>query len=312
MNEYILQSEIHSPDAWLFTATTAKVQSKQLTFTSPQEHGSTRHIVTFECKAINMGDAWLEFYHVVEKFVEGASFYTSSYLSYHDWNHIVINKTQNLALIAMFERTLGTSIGIYSQNEFDEIHKIIDESDKDTRLKHFLHCYRMAVLVDAPETQDAYEKYLILAAEALAGEVDNGSGGSKYDSKRLIQILGKDLHKYFFSHVDPVSGKTIRNANMHIGKSPNEKPMETIKIVNKLREFVKKEYGLKNIHIIKEENSPTRGYHRDDGGLIVVKGSKINDIKLSEIENLNEYFKKLPPGVDYVGGEERKEAFRRL
>ena len=290
-NKYTLQSVLISPDAWLFDATTATEISPDLRFVSPNDHGDTRHIVIFECEAANIDNAWRLFYGKVLEFIEAAAFQTTSYLAFHDWNHAITNETQNLCLLAVFKRSLGTSMGLYSQEQIDDVHKIIAAAKQDDKLKDFLHCYRMAILVDSPETQDAYEKYLILACEALAGEIDDGKGGKKYDRKRLEAIVGKELHKYFFSSLDPVVGKTIRNANMHKGKSPNQKPSETIKLVNKLRAFVANEYGLSDLPIIEEKNSPTRGLYRDDGGIILLQGEAVNGVLLQDVDDLEDYMK---------------------
>jgi hypothetical protein len=290
-NKYTIQSVLISPDAWLFDATTASKIHDELQFTSPHEHRNTRHIVTMECEADNIDEAWRQFYGKVIEFVEAVTFQTSSYLAFHDWNHVITNNTQSLCLVASFERSLGTGLGLYSQEQVDDVHKIMAAAKQDSRFKDFLHCYRMAVMVDAPETQDAYEKYLLLACEAMAGEVDDDKGGKKYDRQRLKAIMGKDLHKYFFSSLDPQVGKTIRNANMHKGKSPNQKPSETIKLVNRLRNFVTKEYGLTDLPIIEEKNSPTRGLYRDDGGILLLQGEKVSEVLLKDIEDLNEYMK---------------------
>jgi hypothetical protein len=315
VNKYQIQSVLISPDAWLFDATTATKISENLSFTSPQEHHNNRHVVTFECEAENIDAAWRSFYKEVLDFVEAAAFITTSYLAFFDWNHVIINKTQNVAWVSHFERTLGTSMGLYSQDEVDSLTKIIDEARKDVRLKNFLHCYRMAIMVDVPETQDAYEKYLILACEALAGEIDNGSGSKKYDATRLKTIVGKELHKYFFSSVDPLSGKTIRNANMHNGKSPNQKPGETLKLVNKLRGFIASEYGITHLPMIKEENSPTRGLYRDDGGVILVQGDAVDKIALKDITTLEKYMSDvLKMGLTIVnaGTDEGRELLKHM
>ncbi len=249
-------------------------------------------------------------------------------LSFHDWNHTITNETKQLCMIVVFPRTLGTSLSLHNRESVDDVQKIITTAEQDKRLKLFLHCYRMAILVDAPETQDAYEKYLILACEALAGEVEVVNGGMigrllsklklakpskrmKYDGRRLIAIIGKDLHKYFFSSLDPIAGKTIRNANMHDGKSPNEKPSETIRLVNKLREFVAKEYGLIALTILKEENSPTRGLYRDDGQRLFLGGPIVSSVDLQRITDLEVFLKTLPKGIKPLSGKEAQIMFEK-
>ena len=280
----------------MFDKTTAGPLSPDLTFQDSQDHHDPWNVVTSEINSVNIDVAWRTFFTQVEDFISSAIFQTTSYIAFHDWNHLIINKTKKLALLSLFERSFGTTLSLYKEEEVEDINKLIHISQKDERLKNFLHCYRMAVLVDAPETQDAYEKYLILAAESLAGGVE-GDGRLKYNRKRLQQIVGKDLHKYFFSHIDPVTGKTIRNANMHDGKSPNDKPSETLKIVNRLREFVAKEYGLKSLTMLEEKNSPTRGYYRDDGGRIALKGEGVIQLNLFDIRNINDFMKKIPKNI---------------
>jgi hypothetical protein len=319
-DKYRIQSVIVSPSGWLFETTSARSLSKKLTFTSPKKHGETRHIVSYECVSASLDEAWRSFYKEVDEFIEAAAFHTSSYLSFHDWNHVITNQTKRLCMIVIFPRTLGTPLSLYNQERVDDVNKIIAAAKTDKKLKKFLHCYRMAILVDAPETHDAYEKYLILASEALAGEVNVVDGGfvrrlfdrlglvkstkrMKYDRKRLIQIIGKELHKYFFSSLNPEVGKTIRNANMHDGKSPNDKPSETIRLVNKLREFVANEYDLKDMSIIKEENSPTRGLYRDDGQILFLSGD-VETIDLQGITDLEVFIKALPKGVKVLSGKE--------
>jgi hypothetical protein len=282
--------------------------------------------VSYECEASSLDEAWRAFFKEVEEFIEAASFHTSSYLSFHDWNHLITNQTKQLTMIVLFPRTLGTPLSLYTQGRVDDVKKIIETSKHDKRLKRFLHCYRMAILVDAPETQDAYEKYLILACEALAGEIEVSTGGwirhsmsrlglikptkrMKYDRKRLVAIIGKDLHKYFFSRVDPIAGKTIRNANMHDGKSPNEKPSETIRLVNKLREFVASEYELTELTILKEEHSPTRGLYRDDGQRLFLGGNGVATISLEEITDLEVFIKAIPKDTKILSGKEAQVMF---
>ncbi len=293
LNTYIIQSVLVSPDAWLFDATSSTSVSPDLRFISPHDRRDTRHIVVFECDAKNIDEAWQLFYGKVLEFVEAASFQATSYLAFHDWNYAITNTTKELCLLAVYKRSLGTGMGLDSQEQVDDVSKIIKAAKNDSRLKDFLHCYRMAVLVDAPETRDAYEKYLILACESLAGEVDDGRGGKKMDRKHSESIIGKKLHKYFFSSLDPIVRKTIRNANMHKGKSPNQKPLETIKLVTKLREFVGREYNLLNLPIIEETNSPTRGLYRDYGGIILLQGRAVKDVRLQDVEDLDDYMESL-------------------
>lgn len=327
-DKYKIQSVIISPSGWLFETTSAQSLSDTLTFVSPKKHGETRHIVTYECEANSLDEAWRAFYKEVDEFIEAAAFHTSSYLGFHDWNHTITNVTKQLTMIVIFPRTLGTPLSLYNQERVDDVHKIIEAAKQDKRLKSFLHCYRMAILVDAPETHDAYEKYLILACEALAGEIEVMDGSlinrllsrmrlmkppkrMKYNRKRLIAIIGKDLHKYFFSSLNPGAGKTIRNANMHDGKSPNDKPSETIRLVNKLREFVAKEYGLADMSIIKEENSPTRGLYRDDGQRLFLGGAGVSNIDLQGITDLEVFLKALPKDVKILSGKEAQVMFEK-
>lgn len=314
-SKYKIQSVIISPDAWIFEATTATAISPTLSFKASNVHGDHRHIISYECTAKNIDEAWKMFHIEATNFIEAVVFYTSSYIAFHDWNNIVINKTKNTALVSLFDRTSGTPLGIESQDGFDEIQKIIILAKSDARFKKFLHCYRMALLVDAPETQDAYEKYLILASEALAGEVDNGKGYLKVDHTQLKTIIGKPLHDYFFSSIDPIAGKTIRNANMHDGKSPNQKSNETTKLVNKLREYIAKEYGLNDLKIIKEEHSPTRGLSRDDGSMMVVGGKKLTELlDLREIRNMDEFIKKTSNNttLTYYGNDKARRIYSKM
>lgn len=315
MNQYKIQSVLISPDAWLFDATTAPVVHPELKFLSPHDHKVTRHAVSYQCEASNINEAWRSFYKTVSEFVEAVCFQTTSYLAFQDWNHIITNLTQNLCLISAFKRTNGTSMGLYTQEQIDDVQRLMKEAKSDPRLKNFLHCYRMAIMVDSPETQDAYEKYLILASEALAGEIDDGNGSKKYDRKRLQLIIGKELHKYFFSKIDPLLGKTIRNANMHIGKSSNPKPSETIRLVNMLRKFVAVQYGLKDLPIIDEKNSPTRGLYRDDGGVILLQGENVTKVNIQHVNDLSEYmhsavFNEL--SMINVGGPEGQQLLKQM
>ncbi len=126
-------------------------------------------------------------------------------------------------------------------------------------------------------------------------------GYTKVDRKRLKEILGKELHKYFFSSVDPRVGSTIRNANMHIGKSPNPKASQTIRLVNKMRVYIKDMYDLKDLTLIEEQHSPTRGLYRDDGGVLILKGSSLDTINLAEIDEAIEFARDLPIGVELIG-----------
>ncbi len=301
MNSYQIHSILESPDAWLFSATTSPKICKELEFVDPKEHGKTRHLVSYECEAENLNGAWKSFYKVVTEFLDAAVFYTTSYISFLDWNHVVINTTQNVSLISLYERTLGTSLDFYSEERTDSVQNIRDFAQKDIRLANFLHCYRMAVLVDSPETYDAYEKYLILACEALAGEIKDVDGNVKYDRKRLQSILGKELHKKFFSHVDGTSGKTVRNAHFHLGKVmvTEGKPRKVIELVNQLRQFIASEYGITDLPILRIENSPTRGMHRDDGGIVVIRGQYDNPQILMENCEPNKVFDDLIDKKDY-------------
>lgn len=327
-DKYKIQSVIIAPGGWVFDATSAESFSDTLTFIGSKKHGDSRHIVGYECEAMSLDEAWKGFYKEVGEFIEAAAFQTSSYLSFHDWNHLIVNQTKQLAMFVVFPRTLGTSLNLYTQDHVDDVDKIIASAKQDKRLKGFLHCYRMAILVDAPETQDAYEKYLLLACEALAGEIEVPGGNwfrrafgrlglmgpityTKYDKKRLVEIIGKELHKYFFSSLHPIVGKTIRNANMHTGKSPNEKPSQTLKLVNKLREFVAKEYGLTKITIIKEENSPTRGLYRDDGQILFLKGKGVGNLELQAVRDLEVLLKNIPKDTKITGGKEATAMFEK-
>lgn len=301
---YKIQSIIISPSGWCFSASTASRYSKYLSFESPKKHGNTKHIVSYECKARNINVAWKKFFNLVEEFIEAAAFQTSSYLSFHDWNNIVINKSKNIAVVLIYPRSLNTSLELYNQENVDDVNKIIDIAKNDIKIKNFLHCYKMAILVDAPETQDAYEKYLLLACESLAGEINDGKGYAKVNAVRLKKIIGKTLQKYFFSSINPKVGKTIRNANMHTGKSPNNKPQKTVELVNKLREFIKKEYGLKSLTIIKEQHQPTRGLYRDDGQRIFLSGNGVNNLSLITITDLNDFIKNLPKDIKISTKEE--------
>lgn len=326
MHNYKIQSIIISPGGWTFEKTTAQSLSDRLTFTGSKKHGDTRHTVSYECKAENLDMAWRAFYKEVEEFVEAAAFETSSYLSFHDWNHLILDRDRQICMVVVFPRTLGTPLSLYTLEHINDVNTIITSAKQDAGLKNFLHCYRMALLVDAPETHDAYEKYLLLACEALAGGIEVTDGGFinrmlsrlritkpakriKYDRKRLVSIIGKDLHKYFFSRLNPVVGKTIRNANMHDGKSPNDKPSEAIKLVNKLRAFVAKEYGLNSLTILKEEHSPTRGLYRDDGQRVFLKGDGVEIVDLHTITDLNDFIKTLPENVKIIGGKEAQSMF---
>lgn len=327
-DKYKIQSVIIAPGGWVFDATTAKSFSDTLLFIGSKKHKDPRHIVTYECEANSLDEAWRAFYREVEEFVEAAAFQTSSYLSFHDWNHLIVNETKQLAMFVVYPRSLGTSLNLYTQEHVEDVNKIISTAKKDNRLKNFLHCYRMAILVDAPETQDAYEKYLLLACESLAGDVEVLSKNwfrntlshfkimkpityTKYNKKRLVSIIGKDLHKYFFSRVNPIIGKTIRNANMHTGKSPNEKPSETLKLVRKLREFVATEYGLTKITIIEEKYSPTRGLYRDDGQKLFLKGNGVDKLELKSVENLEVLLKNVPKNTKIMNGKEAAVLFEK-
>ena len=324
-DKYKIQSVIIAPGGWVFEATTAQLSST-LTFISSKKHKDPRHIVSYECEAESLDKAWRSFYKEVTEFIEAAAFQTSSYLSFHDWNHLIVNQTKQLAMIVVFPRTLGTSLSLYTPEHVDDVNKIITSAKQDKRLKGFLHCYRMAILVDAPETQDAYEKYLLLACEALAGETELHDGSrlrrlfsrlsvtrqityTKYDKKRLVAIIGKELHKYFFSSLHPLVGKTIRNANMHTGKSPNDKPSQTLKLVNKLRKFVAGEYGLTKLTIIKEENSPTRGLFRDDGQTLFFGGKGVDNLELQPIKDLTVLLKNVPKDTKIINGRDAAALF---
>lgn len=231
----------------------------------------TEHVVTYESDAANLQLAWSDFYKEVEQYVRAAAFYTSSYLAFHDWRNLVIDYELGVAIISTFNRAIGTPIGIYSQSEADSINTLIEKSNEDERLKNFLSNYKLALLTDAPETQNAYEKYLLLAAEALAVKVEVEGGYLKVDRRRLKQIIGEELHDFFFQHVDPVTGNNIRNLHMHGNESPGSKPSETIKLIRKFKVFVEREYEITGMHLIEENASPTRGLYRDDGGLIMAR-----------------------------------------
>ncbi len=277
VNNYKISSVLESPDAWLFSSTTANRICKDLNFIDPLENGKTRHVVSYECEAESLNEAWRKFYYVVTDFLNSAVFYTTSFISFLDWNHVIVNTTKNISLISIYQRTLGTSLDFYSEERVDSIQKIMDYAKEDSRLENFLHCYRMAVLVDYPEKYDAYEKYLIIACEALAGESIDSDGKFRYDRKRLEKIIGKDLHKKFFSHVDDLVGKTVRNSHFHIGRNLSDnKPKMAVLLVNKLREFIKEEYKIVDLPILEIKYSPTRGMYRDDGGLVLVKGDYQN------------------------------------
>jgi hypothetical protein len=271
MPRFNIQSVIVSPSGWLFSATTATDFSPTLHFKSPEVHGGVEHIVTYESDAANLQLAWQDFYQEVEQFIRAASFYTSSYLAFHDWRNLVIDTKFDVALISTFTRTYGTAIGIYSQSEANNVQLLIEKSDQDERLKNFLYNYKMALLTDASETQNAYEKYLILAAESLAGKIVDSDGNKKLDRKRVKQIIGEELHDHFFQHTDPLTGNNIRNLHMHEGESPASKPSETIKLISKFKQFIKNEYGIDGMHEIDEVHSPTRGLYRDDGGLVMAR-----------------------------------------
>jgi hypothetical protein len=231
----------------------------------------------------------MDFYNEVEQFLRAMSFYTSSYLAFHDWRNLVIDTKFAVALISTFSRAYGTAMGIYSQNEADNVNLLIEKSKQDERLKNFLYSFKMAVLSDTPETQNAYEKYLILAAEALAGKLDAGEGRKTIDRKRLKKIIGEDLHNHFFEHVDPMTGNNIRNLHMHEGESPASKPSETIKLITKFKAFIKAEYGIVGMHEIREDASPTRGLYRDDGGLVMARAiggkSTLSEIHIEDTLN---------------------------
>jgi hypothetical protein len=327
-DKYKIQSVIIAPGGWIFDATTAQSFSDTLTFVGSKSHEDSRHIVSYQCEAKSLDEAWRRFYKEVEEFIEAAAFQTSSYLSFHDWNHLIVNQTKQLAMIVVFPRTLGTSLTLYTEEHVDDVNKVIANAKQDKRLKNFLHCYRMAILVDAPETQDAYEKYLLFACEALAGEIEVVGGSwirrvlsrmglmkpityTKYDKERLVKIIGKELHKYFFSSLHPVAGKTIRNANMHTCKSPNEKASQAIKLVNRLREFVAKEYGLTKLTIIKEENSPTRGLYRDNGQRLFFKGKGVDSLELKTIRDLEPLLKNKPKDTEIIGGKDAMVMFEK-
>ncbi len=98
---------------------------------------------------------------------------------------------------------------------------------------------------------------------------------------------------------------------MHTGKSPNEKPSETLKLVNKLREFVATEYGLNKITLIKEENSPTRGLYRDDGQRLFFEGKGVNGLELKSIENLEVLLKNVPRNTKIIGGKDAAVLFEK-
>ena len=327
-DKYKIQSVIIAPGGWVFDATTAKSFSGTLSSIGSKKHEDPRHIVSYECEANSLDEAWRLFYKEVEEFIEAAAFHTSSYLSFHDWDHLIVNETKQLAVFVVFPRSLGTSLNLYSQEHVDDVNKIITMAREDKKLKNFLHCYRMAILVDAPETLDAYEKYLLIACEALAGEetlkegwlrsmfnhfgIKNSTTYTRCNRKRLVSIIGKELHKYFFSTLNPIVGKTIRNANMHTGKSANDKPLETLKLVRKLREFVAAEYGLTKITIIKEENSPTRGLYRDDGQRLFFKGKGVNKLELKSVENLEALLKNVPQNTKIIGGKDAAVLFEKV
>ena len=286
MSRFKIQSVIVSPSGWLFSATTAKNFSPVLSFKSPEVHGGVEHIVTYESDAANLQIAWQDFYNEVEQFIRAMSFYTSSYLAFHDWRSLIIDSKCDVALISTFSRTYGTAIGLYSQNEVNNVSILIEKSNQDEKLKNFLYNYKMALLTDAPETQNTYEKYLILAAESLAGKIVNNEGKKNLDRGRLKQIIGDYLHDHFFQHVDPLTGNNIRNLHMHEGESPASKPSETIKLISKFKQFIKDEYAIDGMHEIGETKSPTRGLYCDDGGLVMARAvSSTSDLSQISIED---------------------------
>jgi hypothetical protein len=308
---YRIESTIISSDHYLFEESDAEAGWGDLKFLISDDPNSNRHVVRFFIEADNYQAAWQDFYKKVYSFVEAAAFQTTSYLAFHDWNYIITNLDQNVALISMYERASGTSLSLYSQEDYDDVQSLIAQSDADSRLKNFLHCYRMAILVDAPETRDAYEKYLILACESLAGEIPNRRGnGFTYDKERLVSIIGDDLFEYFYVAQHPVLGKTRRNAHMHVGQAPDQKNTETVKLVTKLRQFVSKEYGMKATTILDEKLSPTRGYYRDDGGNLLITSEQGLDINLSDYDDLESFIKSKSDDVDFFAGGAYSEAFK--
>jgi len=312
MNLYTIESILITPDSWFFDKTIAPNLSNKFEFFSPNEHGKTRHIIRYQCEAAGLNDAWKAFYEDATEFIEVVAFHTSSYLSFYDWTHLIINHTKESALISTFERTLGTPLGLYGEDSVSDVHKLISIARDDEELKNFLHCFRMAILVDAPETQDAYEKYLILASEALAGEVEvTGEDRTKVNSKKLKEIIGKELHHHFFSSVDKRTGKTVRNANMHIGKSNNMKPSQTIRLVNMLRNYVAEKYELKALTIIEEDYSPTRGYYRDDGERMLFVGN-VHELSLLNIEKVSLFMRGIPDDIHIPENEAWAETFKNL
>ncbi|MDQ5886343.1 MAG: hypothetical protein QG628_740 [Patescibacteria group bacterium] len=88
---------------------------------------------------------------------------------------------------------------------------------------------------------------------------------------------------------------------MHIGKSPNPKASQTIRLVNKMRVYIKDMYDLKDLTLIEEQHSPTRGLYRDDGGVLILKGSSLDTINLAEIDEAIEFARDLPIGVELIG-----------
>ena len=309
---YKIQSELHSPDGYLFDRMAVDSIIENIQLISPDEHGKSIHIVAMNIEAKNIDEAWRVFYKAVAEFVEAIAFHTSSYLAFFDRNHLITNLDQRISLLAKFERTNGTALTVYFQEDAEDIHTIIENSRKDIRFKNFLHCYRMATIVYAPETLDAYEKYLLLACEALAGGVENGDGYVKVDRDRLKQIMGLTLHKHFFSHVDPISGKTIRNSNMHLGRSTNPRPQELEKLVLKIRDFVKSEYDLRSLPSIDVDKDPIRGFHRDDGKVLILEGSGVESIELSDVKTVRDYMLATMGKFTLLGGDEANSALLKM
>lgn len=259
---------------------------KGLKILSPR--GAKKHTVIYKLKAMNVDDAWRIFYEHTSELLEACTFYTSTYIVFEYWNHIITDVEKELNLISKFKRSDSTPIKVFDVDDTLSISELVEISKKDDRIKNFLHCYRMVVILDSPYTRDAYEKYLILACESLAGEKvlrtdRKGNETIGWNKEALIEIIGEPLYIYFFEKRNKYTGKTIRNANMHIGKSPNEDFGKTLELVVKLRKYLSEKYCLSNMKLIDVEHSPTRGKFRYDGEKLIYRAT----IDIQHIENLN-------------------------
>jgi thymidylate kinase len=173
---------------------------------------------------------------------------------------------------------------------------------------HFTQAIRAKVSVDEyTEIEDLLAKqntlvvYLQVDESAIADRI-----------RLTAERRDKDPAEHFqWGEYFKIKGKTFGEVAEHYAKSPNEKPSQTVRLVNKLGEFVAKEYELTELTILKEENSPTRGLYRDDGQRLFLGGTGVDTIDLEAVTDLEVCIKAIPRDVKILSGKEAQVMFEK-